>query len=298
MSDKLTFGFYLGCLIPNRYPGIEAAMRKLAPELGIRLETLVGASCCPPPGVIRSFDQPTWLAMAARNLAIAENLGVDMITMCNGCYGSLKEVNELLKEQPELLKEVNKILKTVDREYNGNIEVYHIAEVLYRDIGVEKIRSLVKKPLQLNTAIHYGCHILRPSDHRDIDSSERPQFLDDLVEALGCNSIPYTDKMLCCGAGGALRTASLDVSLDIAREKLQNIHESGADCIVNICPFCHLQFDAGQVQIRKKWGEYYGIPVLYYLQLLGLSMGYTLKEMGLQENYNYVPMNSILQKFG
>ena len=298
MTEKLTFGLYLGCLIPHRYPGIEAAMRKLAPKLDIRLVNLVGASCCPPPGVIRSFDQPTWLAIAARNLAIAEKLGVDMVTMCNGCYGSLREANEIFKEQPEKLKEANKILKDVGRQYNGNIEVYHIAEVLYRDIGVEKIRSIVKNPLKLNVAVHYGCHILRPSDHRGIDSSERPHFLDDLVEALGCKSIQYKDKMLCCGAGGALRTACLDVSLDMAREKLQNIHESGADCIVDICPFCHLQYDAGQVQIREKWGEYYGIPVLYYLQLLGLSMDYTPKEMGLHGNCHYVPINSILQKLG
>jgi heterodisulfide reductase subunit B len=292
----LRFGFFLGCIAPNRYPGIEVATRKIAPMLGIELIDLPRAACCPAPGVFRSFDPTTWLALAARNLSISEELGVDIFTVCNGCYGSLREANETFKEEPEKLVKVNEILKEVGRTYRGSIQVRHIAEVLYKDVGVEKIRSIVKKQLGLKVAVHYGCHILKPTKHRGIDSAERPRFVDEMVEALGCESVQYKDRMLCCGAGGGLRTGALDVSLDMTLEKLRNVHESGADLLVDICPFCHLQFDYGQIQIRDGAKEYYAIPVLHYVQLLGLAAELNPKEIGVYSNF--VSVDQVIKKIG
>jgi len=292
----MRFGLFLGCIAPNRYPGIEVATRQLAPMLGIELIDLPRAACCPAPGVFRSFDQTTWLALAARNLSISEGLGADILTICNGCYGSLKEANETFKEKPEKLAAVNEILKETGRTYRGTIQVRHIAEVFYKDTRIEKIRSIVKKPLGLKVAVHYGCHILKPTKHRGIDSAERPRFVDELVEALGCESIQYKDRMLCCGAGGGLRTGALDVSLDMTLEKIRNVHQSGADLIIDICPFCHLQFDYGQIQIRDSQKEYYAIPVLHYVQLLGLAAGLDPKETGIYANF--VPADQIIKKIG
>lgn len=295
MPDK-KFGLFLGCIAPNRYPGIEVATRKLAPMLGIELIDLPRAACCPAPGVFRSFDQTTWLALAARNLAISEELGVDIMTICNGCYGSLREANVTFKEEPQKLAAVNEILKEANRAYTGNIQVRHIAEVFYKDIGIDKIRSIIKKPLHLRVAVHYGCHILKPTKHRGIDSAERPRFVDEMVEALGCESVNYKDRMLCCGAGGGLRTGALEVSLDMTLEKIRNVHESGADLLVDICPFCHLQFDYGQIQIRDNLKEYYAVPVLHYVQLLGLAAGLDPTEIGAYANF--VPMDQVVKKIG
>lgn len=289
-----SYALFLGCMIPNRYPGIELATRNIAPALGIELKDIEGASCCPAPGVFKSFDKFTWLALAARNLCIAESLGCDIITLCNGCYGSLKEANNILKENAEERDKVNKILSNVKKEFRGTIKVRHIIEVLYREIGVDKLSKLVKKPLNLKVAVHYGCHIVKPMKYREIKGTERPRFLDEMVEAVGAKSIPYKDKMMCCGAGGGVRAAALDVALDMAREKLQNIKNTDADLVVTPCPFCHLQLDRGQFEIRDQTGVFFNIPALHFVQFLGLALGLEPEKLGVYNNA--VSAESILRK--
>ncbi len=288
------YALFLGCMIPNRYPGIELAMRNIAPALGIELKDMQGASCCPAPGVFKSFDKTTWLALAARNLVIAESMGTDILTLCNGCYGTLKEANEILKSDPAQKDKVNAALAEVKKEFKGTIQVRHVAEVLYRDYGPSKLKESVKRPLPLNVAVHYGCHLLRPTKYREIKSSERPRFLDEMVEALGAKSLPYKDKMLCCGAGGGVRTASLDVSLDMAREKLQNVKNAGADLMVTPCGFCVFQFDKGQVELRDKTGQVFDMPVLHYVQFLGLALGLPPEKLGVFNNA--IPTDSVIKK--
>jgi len=291
----MRYAFFLGCIIPNRYPGIELAMRDVAQVLGIELKDMEGASCCPAPGVFKSFDKPTWLALAARNLCIAEALGCGIVTLCNGCYSSLKEANKILKEEdPASRGKVNKILQDFGKEFHGTIDVKHVVEVLYREIGIEGLRGLVKKPIHLDVAVQYGCHLLKPTKDREVKSSERPTFLDELVEVLGPRSVPYRDKMMCCGAGGGVRSSYLDVSLDMAREKLENIKNVGVDCIVSPCAFCHLQFDRGQIELRNMLGVDFNIPVMHYVQLLGLALGLEPQRLGLYSHA--VPMDSVIKK--
>ena len=292
----MKLALYLGCVIPNRYPGIEAATRKALPKLGVELLDMNGASCCPAPGVIRSFDKKIWLLTAARNLSIAEEMGLDVITLCNGCYASLKEANHILKTEEEKRKEVNMSLAEISREFKGSIKVKHLAEVLYFDVGVKAIKEAVKRKIQVKAAVFYGCHLLKPRELRPWGSVEKPTFLDEMVKVLGAESVPYRDKMMCCGAGGALRSGALDVSLNIVRERLEAMKEAGAECIVNVCPFCHLQFDLGQRQIAMKLGENFNMPVIYYTQLLGLAMGFTPQELGI--HMNATDCKSFIERIG
>jgi heterodisulfide reductase subunit B len=280
----MEIAYFLGCIMNNRYPGIEKATRILFDKLDIGLNDMEGASCCPAPGVFGSFDKTTWAAIAARNITIAEDMGSDIMTECNGCFGSLFETNHMLKEDEEMKEKINNILAETGREFKGDINVRHFAEVLYNDVGLDKLGELVEQPVNLNVAVHYGCHFLKPSDEIQIDNAEKPTILDEIVEATGAKSIPYKDKMMCCGAGGGVRSRDLDVALDFTREKLTNMKEAGVDAIVNVCPFCHLQFDVGQTEINKKLGEKFDIPVFHLAQLLGLAMGLAGDELTLDSH--------------
>lgn len=276
MSD---FAFFLGCIMPNRYPGIEAATRFVMDKLGYTLHEMEGASCCPAPGVFKSFNRDMWLATAARNLIIAEEMGHDIVTVCSGCYGTLFDANHQLQEDPEKKDRVNEILADLDLEYKGTINVRHIAEILGYEVGPWGIGEHIVRKVDMKVAIHYGCHFLKPFKEKMIDSPERPSILENFVVELGAEPVPYKEFMMCCGAGGGVRAGESDVALDMTREKLINMKEAGADIILDICPFCHLQFDRGQTEIKKKLGEEYNLPVVHICQLLAYTMG--LDDVGL-----------------
>ncbi|MHC1628814.1 MAG: CoB--CoM heterodisulfide reductase subunit B [Candidatus Nezhaarchaeales archaeon] len=283
---ELRYAFFLGCIMPNRYPGLEASVRKVFKELGIELVDMKGASCCPAPGVARSFHFDAWLAVAARNLSIAEEMGLDLVTGCNGCYATLRDVSHDYHNKDWIKERIDKYLSQIGRSFKGKIQAKHILEVLYFDIGIEKLKEFVKKPLNLKVAVHYGCHLLKPSDKRPWkEGVERPKFFDELVEITGAKSVNWRNKFMCCGAGGGLRSGVLEVALDMTREKIESAYASNVDCIVNACSFCHLQFDFGQTEINKACNTSYSMPVVYYTQLLGLAMGFSPKELGLQQNF-------------
>ncbi|WIM44218.1 CoB--CoM heterodisulfide reductase subunit B [Methanosarcina mazei] len=275
---------FLGCIVPNRYPGIEKATKLCLQRLEIDACDLPGASCCPAPGVFKSFDKATWLALASRNIVLSERMERDVLTVCNGCYGSLADANMELKKDPEMKACTNSCLKEIGMEFRGTSEIRHIIEFLYKEFGPEKLKEYITTPLDLKVALHYGCHLIKPSKDRNLGDTESPVFFDELVEATGAKSVDYTDKMMCCGAGGGARSGYADESLEMLEHKLDCICKAGVDCIVNACPFCHLQFDRGQIAVNEKFGTDYSIPVLHYSQLLGLALGFSPDQLGIEQN--------------
>jgi len=269
------YAFFLGCIAPLRYPGLEKSTRVVCEKLGIELVDLEDASCCPAPGVIKSFSKETWLAAAARNLALAEKQGLPIVTICNGCYGSLFEAAHELNNHPDILAKANKYLKEIGMEYKGTTKVRHLAEVMYKEVGIDAIKAKVTNPVDYKVATFYGCHFLKPSDIKRLDDPEVPHMLDDLVEATGAASVPRKQKTLCCGAGGGVRAAFGDVAKEFTKTNLENMQASGAQFIIDVCPFCHLQFDSSQKDLGFK------IPVIHLSQLFGIAMGMDEKELGL-----------------
>jgi len=277
---------FLGCVIPNRYPYIDAACRHVLNLLKVGVVELEGAGCCPAPGVFRSFDINTWRVLGARNIIIAEDIERDMCIMCNGCYGTLNDVNTQLKEDIEKRDYVNDKLKEIGREFKGTIDTEHILWVLYNDVGMKKIKKKIVYKFDYNIAIHYGCHILKPIHNKPWkESFESPTFFDDIMELTGAKSIPHQDKLMCCGAGGGLRGSVKNVADDFTRDKMESYRAAGVDMVVNCCPFCHLQLDLGQVGIntdfKDKIEEPFKLPVIYFTQLLGLAMGLDPYSLGL-----------------
>ncbi len=267
------YSFFLGCIMPNRYPAIESATRFVLERLGINVQEMERAGCCPAPGVFRSFNKPDWMVAAARNIAIAEANGSPLLTVCNGCFGTLFDVNHALKHDEELRKKVNEKLEKLGYHVKADGEVRHIAQVLGFDIGPSGIQQYLKRKVKLKAAIHYGCHFLRPFHLKQIDDPEDPRILEDYFEALGVESLNYRGRLLCCGAGGGVKGAHAEESMKMLLEKMEGIAESGAEAILDICPFCHLQFDGGQKILNEKYGTDFHIPVIHISQLTAFCMG-------------------------
>jgi heterodisulfide reductase subunit B len=288
------YALFLGCTIPARQPHYELSARKALTKLGIELVDLEGMTCCAPPP-LQSIDLETSLAIAANNICIAEEADLNIVTLCTGCFESLAMANTLLKEKPELKARVNKILSSAGKEFKGNKEVRHYLQVLMEDVGLDRIKQSVIKPLnKLKVAAFSGCHLLRPSELLRFDDPERPQIFDTLIEALGAKSIWYKNKLKCCG--GLLRGYADDVALAIARDKIVNASNAGADCIATLCPFCFLTLDLGQMLIKTTYKEEYNMPIIHYAELLSLSLGVEAKELAL--DFHKVKIDKLLEKIG
>lgn len=276
------YALYLGCTVPVRALNYEMAARKVAERLGIELVDVDGFSCCGFPA--KPLDWRAGLLMAARNLALAEAQGLDVLTLCSACTGTLTEAAHRLKEDTELRAWANEQLAGMGRAYNGTVRVRHFARMLYEKVGVEALREAVTVSLaDFGFAPHYGCHYLKPSHLYDgFDDPENPQSLDRLIEATGARVMRYEDEGQCCGGG--ILGFDEEAALLVTKQKLDHIVVTGADAMVLICPFCAIMYEANQRRVENLYETSYKLPVLYYPQILGLAMGFSAEEMGFKLN--------------
>jgi heterodisulfide reductase subunit B len=277
---QLKYAFFLGCTIPYREVSYEISARKVLARLGVELVEIPDANCCGLP--VDPANHEMMLAMSARNLCLAEQQNLNILTLCTGCATTLRKTNRLLKTDKKMKDEINAILKQVGLEFKGTIEVKHLIQALNEDVGFEKIKAAVQKPLSsLKVAEHCGCHLLRPTAYMGWDNAEEPQILKELIKLTGAECLDYSDEAECCG----YTVVAIDdkVALEISREKLNHIKEAGAQALITVCPSCHLMFDVNQSRIERAFNETYNLPVLHYTQLLGLAMGMSPEELAIKE---------------
>ena len=219
--------------------------------------------------------------VAARDLALAEKTGLDLVTPCSSCFITLRGASEYLKESPQLMKQVNEALAVANLEYQGNVEVRHLVEVLVNDITPEVIAAKVQRKLNgLKVAPYYGCQLVRPD--YGFDNPESPQSLDRLVVSLGAEAVPFPLKARCCGA--ALIIPEERLALGLIRKLLDNAIKNGAQCIVTPCPMCQLNLDAYQGRVNSEFKTKFNLPILFIWQLIGLALGIDAKSLGLDTN--------------
>ncbi|OPX64749.1 MAG: CoB--CoM heterodisulfide reductase subunit B [Methanomassiliicoccales archaeon PtaB.Bin134] len=267
-----------GCLIPTRLPFLEAASRFVLDRMGADCADLPGATCCVEPIGLRTMARETWLASSARLLAIAEEGGRDVLTLCNGCYMSLKEAHHAL-EDDLVRRRVNEVLGDIGREYRGEVQIHHLPGYLLEH--EEGVRRLITRPMGLRLAPHPGCHMLRPSEVLRLDRSFRPEVLDKIASWAGATVDPGPEWPACCGGG----LAGIDevLSAELLMDSVRGPQASKVDAILTPCPFCFVQFDIKQKE---------GVPVLYLAELMALAMGASPERIGLRYHRTKIALPS------
>ncbi|MDI6692709.1 MAG: heterodisulfide reductase-related iron-sulfur binding cluster [Anaerosomatales bacterium] len=274
------FAVFWGCTIPARFPFIEKATRLVFDDLGAVVHELDGHTCCPEGVLVKSNDEDAFYLVAARNLAIVERAGLDVVTPCNGCYSTFKEAESHLTADWRAREAINARLEAEDLRFDGTTTVVHLAEWLADSLGAGPVAAKAIKPLWgLRIAVHYGCHLLRPSPAVRWDDPMSPSKVEALVAALGATVVDYPTKMQCCG--GALdRVGERDASLAFARRKLMDLQAHGVDALVVVCPSCFQQFDLNQAALQRAKEDVH-VPVLYLSELVALAYGHSPDELGL-----------------
>ena len=293
--NKPKYALFLGCTVSVKGLNYELSTRKVAERLGIKFVDILEFSCCGFP--LDSIHHSSAVTLAALNLALAEARGLNIVTLCSACTGYMTEVEKLFSNRTNAkeLKCVNAKLKDLGYQYNGGVKVKHFARVLYEDIGLDKLRKLVTKPLTgLKIAPHYGCHYIKPSEIFDgFDDPIHPQSLDELIEITGATPVQYRDKLQCCGGG--ILAIDEETPIKMLKQKLDQIKEANADAMTLVCPFCNIMYDEFQSTVESTFESEYNLPILYYPQLLGLAMGLDPKK-DLAVKKNQVKVTPLLEK--
>jgi len=274
------YSYFPGCSAESTGLGLGLSAGAIAGPLDFELAEIEDWNCCgsTPYG---SLDEEESIVVAARDLALAEKMGFDLVTPCSSCFVTLAKANLHLQEHPEMLKQVNEALAVAGLEYRGSLRVRHLVDVLVNDITPEVIAGKVKNRLDgLRVAPYHGCQLVRP--RYGLDDTEFPSTLDRLVTCLGAESVDFPMKARCCG--GSLSLSEEDKVLGLMYKIVRDAAEHGAQCIVTPCPLCQTNLDAYQSRVNARFKTDYKIPVLFITQLIGLALGIEAGEMGLSTN--------------
>jgi heterodisulfide reductase subunit B len=281
------YALYHGCLIPARAPYLERATKLVLKDMGIKYDELKGTSCCVDPTTLRGTSERAWMVLSARNITLAEEKGLPLLSQCNGCYSNLNEANSVLQGDGELRALVNEDLDQVGREYKGSVDVHHLVGIL-QDIGEEKVRSLVKRPLKdWVVASEPGCHLTRPTEYSPFPDARFPRVIERLACWVGARTVDYTDTIMCCG--NVVRRTEPEVADRMLGDLMTAIVGAGATHIVTPCPTCYVQMDMGQKTVMERLGMKAPLPVLFMTEMLALAFGHEPEELGLV--YHKVPLS-------
>ena len=278
----MKYGFFPGCVLEGAAKEDYIATVAVAKKLGIQIEELDGWTCCGASHV-QDVDPLVTLSTNARNIALAEERGVNLMTVCNTCTLMLREAKNELDRDEVQKNRVNNILAQAGLKYKGTSEVTHFLWVLIRDNGLNNLKAKVVKPLRgLRVAEYYGCHLLRPQEETGFEDFQIPTSLADIITAIGATPIDFSRKLDCCGfhavypAHDSVMRMTGSINADAARE--------GADCVVTPCPLCQMQLDMYEPEAREAVKSNAELPVLHLQQLIGLALGFTRQEMGLERH--------------
>lgn len=273
----MKYAYYPGCAAEAIMKEANETTRIVADILGIELVDMNNATCCGA-GCLDEANRELSYVINARIFAIAEEMGLNILTICSTCLQTMAKINHELKSDAELLERTNKVLREVGMEYKGTVEITHLLWVLAKDYGLQKLRDRVKRPLNmLNIAAFYGCHTLRPGEILGFEDPRAPRSLDLVINALGGHTVEYRGKTRCCGFHTLL--VNERASLKAGGKRLQEAKDKGADCMVTPCPLCDISLDVYQGEAEKLYKRKTQLPVFNLSQLVALALGADVDEL-------------------
>ena len=275
----MKYSYYPGCSLHTTAKEFDLSTRVVMEELGIELKELDDWSCCGG-SVAAGVSHDVGMAMAARNVALAQKENLDLLASCSGCYNKSARAAKALENETEKDR-INIILSEMGIFVSDyNIRVRNVVDVLANDVDIS---TRIKKPLTgLKVACYYGCLLTRPADITGWDSPVFPMSMDKLAQACGAEVVDFRSKTKCCG--GPILISQQEVAFDLTKKLLDEAKDLGADCIVLACPLCSTNLELRQPDIEKKYNVSYNLPILYITEIVGLALGIKPRKLGLDKH--------------
>lgn len=275
----LEYAYYPGCSLETTGAPYDLSIREVFKTLGLGLKEIEDWNCCGAT-MYMSVKAIVGYSITARNLALAQNMGLPICAPCSSCYTILRKTNRHIDMDPKERAKINEALAAADLSYDKTVEVRHPLDIMVNDLGIEKIAAQAKVKLTgLKVAPYYGCQIVRPNGY--FDDVDDPVTMDRLLEGLGADVVYYPNKVRCCG--GMLMTTDQQIGMKLNMNLLQAAVDNGADMIATACPLCQINLEAYQNKINKAYDRNFHIPIVYFSHLVGIALGISAEKMGLND---------------
>ncbi|HKZ92954.1 MAG TPA: CoB--CoM heterodisulfide reductase iron-sulfur subunit B family protein [Candidatus Bathyarchaeia archaeon] len=278
----MKYAYYPGCVAKSTAPELYNSTALIAQKLGIELVELTAASCCGA-GVTNEGNSFLNTVLNARTFAMAENMGLNILTICSTCQGVMRQVQWQLDNDPKLFGKTNEALAEINMKYQGRVKIKHLLWALIEDYGLDKLVQQVVKPLKgLKIAPFYGCYILRPVEALQYESHEKPTSFERLITALGGEPVEYDGKTKCCGF--PILFVQRSTAFEMASTYLNNARQAKADLMVTPCPLCHISLDLYQKKAQSQAGFDINLPVIHLSQMVGYALGLEPEKLGFSKH--------------
>lgn len=285
----MKYAYYPGCSLKGTGRAYEESVLTVFRALGVEVEELKDWNCCGATTYM-STDELTSYALAGRNLALAEREHKDIIAPCAACYLILNKTERYTQDYPDIKLVVSRALSAIGLTYNHRVRVRHPLDILLNEVGPTAIAAKVRTPLKgLKVAPYYGCQIVRP--YSAFDDQRNPTSMDRLLEACGASIVRYPLKTRCCG--GSQKGTLPEIGLDLIRNLLSEAQKDGAEVVAVACPLCQFNLEAFQKEAATDRHPI-SIPIVYFTQLMGLALGATTRDIGLQRSL--IPIQPLLSQ--
>ena len=280
MTQQIKVPYFPGCTLNTTAKGFDNALRASTRILGLELVELPEWNCCGATFPLL-VDNVLDLAGPARVLVAGRDAGERLAVACTTCYNVLRRTNLALAVDDGKME---KLSFFIEADYEGDLQVLDVLQILRDEIGFDEIARRVTNPLAgLRAAAYYGCMVLRPAGEVAYDDPESPHVLDDLLAALGAETVDYPHKGECCGS--YLAVLSAKVTATMVRTILVSAQKNGAQLMVTNCPLCQFNLDRQQAEMSRQHSDYRPIPVLYFSQLLSVALGLEAVDAGWERHY-------------
>ena len=291
----MKYAFFPGCVSRGGCPELYPAAKLICERLDIELQEMPGASCTGA-GVLQEKNEFLGDALNARTFAMAEALDIQIMTICSTCQGGMSQANRRMKKDPEYLAKINVELAEEGLEYKGTADPKHLLWIIIEDYGLDKLETLITKPLAgIRLAPFYGCYLGRPTEALEFaDNPERLTSLERLIETLGATVVDFSGKTRCCGF--PILTINEKNSMAMVGKHTAEAKDLGADAMITPCPLSHLTLDAFQPRASAQAQRSIDLPSIHMPQAIGLAMGISPKDMGLQRHI--VSTKPLITKLG
>jgi heterodisulfide reductase subunit B2 len=271
------YAYYPGCSLETAASPYDKSVREVFKTLGIGLHEIEDWNCCGAT-MYMSVNNTVAFSISARNLAIAEKMGMDVCAPCSSCFTILRKTNRQLTHDAVECEKINQALGAANLSYAAKTEVRHPIDILVNDIGLDAIKAKIVNSLEgIKVAPYYGCQIVRP--YGFFDDIDDPMTMDRLLQALGAQVTDFPGKVRCCG--GMLMSTAEDVALKLNLNLLEAAADNGAEMIATACPLCQMNLEAYQDKINRAFGKRFKMPIVYFSHLLGVALGVPPAKMGL-----------------